>query len=41
MSDGAHRGGAALVVDVCDGLGSHIQHQSIDQLDVVTVAWLI
>lgn len=41
VSDGAHRGGATLVVDVSDGLCAYIQHQSVDQLDVVTVAWLI
>lgn len=41
VSDGAHGGGAALVVDVSDGLSSHIQNQSIDQLDVVSVPRLI
>lgn len=41
VSDGAHGGSAALVVDVGNGLGSNVQHQSIDQLNVVTVAWLV
>lgn len=41
VSDGAHGGSATLVVDVGNGLGSNVQHQSIDQLNVVTVAWLV
>lgn len=41
VGDGAHGGCAALVVDVSDGLRAYIQHQGVDQLDVVTVSWLI
>lgn len=41
VGDGAHWGRAALVVDVGDGLRAYVQHQSVDQLDVVTVSWLI
>lgn len=41
VGDGAHGGRAAFVVDVSDGLRAHIQHQGIDQLDVVSVSWLI
>lgn len=37
VCDGAHGGRASLVVDVGDGLRAYIQHQSVDQLDVVTV----
>lgn len=41
VGDCAHGGGAALVVDVSDGLRPHIQHQGVDQLDVVAVSWLV
>lgn len=41
VGDGAHGGGAALVVNVSDGLSAHIQHQRINQLDIVAVARLI
>lgn len=41
VCDGAHGGGAALVVDVGDGLRAHVQHQSVDQLDVVAVPRLV
>lgn len=41
VGDGAHGGGAALVVDVSDCLCAHIQHQRVDQLDVVAVSWLV
>lgn len=41
VSDGAHGGCTALVMDVGDGLCAYIQDQGIDQLDVVTVAWFI
>lgn len=41
VGDGAHGGCATLVVDVSDGLCAYIQHQSIDQLDVVAISWLI
>jgi len=41
VGDGAHGGGAALVVDVSDCLRAYIQHESVDQLDVVAVPWLV
>lgn len=41
VGDRAHGGGAAFVVDVSDRLRAYIQHQSIDQLDVVAVSWLV
>lgn len=41
VRDGAHGGGAALVVDVGDGLRAHVQDQGVDQLDVVAVARLV
>lgn len=41
VGDGAHGGRAALAVDVGDGLRAYIQHQGVDQLDVVPVSWLI
>lgn len=41
VGDCAHGGGAALVVDVSDGLRPHIQHQGVDQLDVVAVPRLV
>lgn len=28
-------------MDVSDGLRAYVQHQSVDQLDVVAVSWLI
>lgn len=41
VGDGAHGGRAALAVDMGNSLRAYIQHQSIDQLDVVTVSRLI
>lgn len=41
VRDGAHGRSATLVVDVGNGLGSNVQHESIDQLDVVAVSRLI
>lgn len=41
VGDGAHGGRAAFVVDVGNSLRAYIQHQSVDQLDVVTVSRLI
>lgn len=41
VCDGAHGGSAALVVDVSYGLGSNVQHKSVDQLDVVAVSRLV
>ena len=33
--DGVHAGRLALADDVLDGLRSHVQHQGVDQLNVV------
>lgn len=41
VGDGAHRRCAALVVDVRDGLSPDIEHQCIDELQVVAIAGLI
>lgn len=41
VGDGAHGGRAALAVDMGNSLCAYIQHQSVDQLDVVTVSRLI
>lgn len=41
VCDGAHGWRAALVVDVSDGLCAHVQHQGVDQLNVVAVPRLI
>lgn len=41
VSDGGHAGGLALTVDVCDGLRTTVQHQRVDQRDVVTLARLL
>lgn len=37
VSDGAHWRRAALVVDVCNGLSPDIEHQCIDELEVVAI----
>lgn len=41
MGDRAHWRCAALVVDVCNGLSPYIEHQCIDELEVVAIARLI
>lgn len=41
MGNGAHGGRAAFVVDVRNGLSAHVEHQGINQLDVVAVARFI
>ena len=41
VSDGAHARSEALRVDVRDRLRPHVQHQSIDERDVVADPWLI
>lgn len=41
VGDRAHWRCAALVVDVCNGLSPHIEHQCIDELEVVAIARLI
>ena len=41
VSDGAHARSEALRVDVSDRLRPHVQHQSVDERDVVADPWLI
>lgn len=41
VSYGAHGGGAALVMNVCDGLSPDIEHQCVDELEVVAIARLV
>lgn len=41
VCDGAHRRCAALVVDVCNGLSPYIEHQCINELEVVAITRLI
>lgn len=41
VGDGAHWRRAALVVDMCNSLSPYIEHQCIDELEVVAIARLI
>jgi len=41
VGNGAHGGCAAFVVDVRNSLSTYVEHQGINQLDVVAVARFI
>lgn len=41
VGDGTHGGCAAFVVNVRDRLSTYVEHQGVNQLDVVAVARFI